>query len=141
MMVTLIFVIIVACVYCSISFSKGVSLHPSGDLKMLFHFSYVHRVGRTARAGREGYAVTFVTDNDRSLLKAIVSIGLSNAAHVLACFELYILMAMLLNIFFHPLFSSNYASSYTGLRYIDFFYIKKMWFIEFSHFVRRSIYT
>lgn len=35
--------------------------------------SYVHQVGRTARAGREGYAVTFVTDNDRSLLKAIVS--------------------------------------------------------------------
>ncbi|KAG6648444.1 hypothetical protein CIPAW_07G148200 [Carya illinoinensis] len=33
--------------------------------------SYVHRVGRTARAGREGYAVTFLTDNDRSLLKDI----------------------------------------------------------------------
>ncbi|KAK1262506.1 DEAD-box ATP-dependent RNA helicase 28 [Acorus gramineus] len=33
--------------------------------------SYVHRVGRTARAGREGCAVTFVTENDRSLIKAI----------------------------------------------------------------------
>ncbi|KAK9946918.1 hypothetical protein M0R45_012357 [Rubus argutus] len=33
--------------------------------------SYVHRVGRTARAGKEGCAVTFVTDTDRSLLKAI----------------------------------------------------------------------
>lgn len=45
------------------------------DYILNFHSfcSYVHRVGRTARAGREGYAVTFVTDNDRSLLKAIVS--------------------------------------------------------------------
>ncbi|XP_050364984.1 DEAD-box ATP-dependent RNA helicase 28 isoform X2 [Argentina anserina] len=33
--------------------------------------SYVHRVGRTARAGKVGCAVTLVTDTDRSLLKAI----------------------------------------------------------------------
>lgn len=33
--------------------------------------SYIHRVGRTARAGKEGYAVTFVSDNDRSVLKSI----------------------------------------------------------------------
>lgn len=35
-------------------------------------------MGRTARAGREGYAVTFVSDEDRSLLKAIVSILVSD---------------------------------------------------------------
>lgn len=40
---------------------------------MSVSYSYVHRVGRTARAGREGYAVTFILDNDRSLIKAIVS--------------------------------------------------------------------
>ncbi|PWA70848.1 DEAD-box ATP-dependent RNA helicase 28 [Artemisia annua] len=34
----------------------------------------VFSLGRTARAGREGYAVTFITDNDRSLLKAIADI-------------------------------------------------------------------
>ncbi|KAL8139044.1 hypothetical protein V2J09_005045, partial [Rumex salicifolius] len=33
--------------------------------------SYIHRVGRTARAGKAGHAITFVTDNDRSLLKSI----------------------------------------------------------------------
>ncbi|XP_057794855.1 DEAD-box ATP-dependent RNA helicase 28 [Salvia miltiorrhiza] len=34
--------------------------------------SYVHRVGRTARGGKVGYAVTFVTDEDRSLLRTIL---------------------------------------------------------------------
>lgn len=54
----------------------------------LTSYSYVHRVGRTARAGREGYAVTFVPDNDRSLLKDIVSIIFSYAL-VLSTWELF----------------------------------------------------
>jgi ATP-dependent RNA helicase DDX27 len=33
---------------------------------------YVHRVGRTARAGQNGCAVTFATEKDRPLLKAVV---------------------------------------------------------------------
>lgn len=52
---------------------KMLNLQPDGSVIFFSLCSYVHRVGRTARAGREGYAVTFVTDNDRSLLKAIVS--------------------------------------------------------------------
>eukprot|EP00250_Pteridium_aquilinum_P010415 c19370_g1_i2 orf=528-3065(-) len=33
--------------------------------------TYVHRVGRTARAGQEGCAVTFVSEKDRNLLKEV----------------------------------------------------------------------
>lgn len=33
--------------------------------------SYIHRMGRTGRAGQEGHSVTFVTDKDRDLLKEI----------------------------------------------------------------------
>ena len=38
--------------------------------------TYVHRVGRTARAGRGGVAVTFAGEKDRQLLKGLVRAGL-----------------------------------------------------------------
>lgn len=37
--------------------------------------TYLHRVGRTARAGLEGLAVSLVTDDDRGLLKSVVKQG------------------------------------------------------------------
>ena len=33
--------------------------------------AYLHRIGRTARAGATGCAITFVTDADRALVKAM----------------------------------------------------------------------
>lgn len=58
-------------------------------LKILLMASrYVHRVGRTARAGRKGCAVTFVTERERSLLKAIVrnQFVIANLVFSLNCF-------------------------------------------------------
>ncbi|MBO0472626.1 ATP-dependent RNA helicase DeaD [Enterococcus sp. DIV0840] len=37
--------------------------------------SYIHRVGRTGRAGKEGFALTFVTSKEESLKKEIESFG------------------------------------------------------------------
>lgn len=37
--------------------------------------SYLHRVGRTARAGTSGRSITFIEDNDRLLLKEIIKKG------------------------------------------------------------------
>lgn len=43
--------------------------------------TYLHRVGRTARAGRGGFAVTLAEDGDRTLLKAVVKqVGVQLAA-------------------------------------------------------------
>ena len=36
--------------------------------------TYVHRVGRTGRAGNSGKAITFFTDEDKPLLKSLANI-------------------------------------------------------------------
>lgn len=33
--------------------------------------AYLHRIGRTARAGRQGRAVSFIDDSDRALVKEV----------------------------------------------------------------------
>jgi superfamily II DNA/RNA helicase len=40
--------------------------------------TYLHRIGRTARAGATGAAVTFIEDEDRQLLKEVVKKGKVN---------------------------------------------------------------
>ena len=46
----------------------------SGDIRHTLQ-QYIHRVGRTARAGREGSSITLVGENERKLLKEIVKTG------------------------------------------------------------------
>ena len=42
---------------------------------------YVHRIGRTARAGKSGRAITFVTKEEQHLVKAIESFGRTKIEH------------------------------------------------------------
>ncbi|KAI1430977.1 P-loop containing nucleoside triphosphate hydrolase protein [Xylaria sp. CBS 124048] len=43
---------------------------------------YVHRVGRTARAGRSGVAITLAAESDRKVVKSVVKAGKSQNAKI-----------------------------------------------------------
>lgn len=36
--------------------------------------TYIHRVGRTGRAGQQGKAITFYTDEDKPLLRSLANV-------------------------------------------------------------------
>merc|ERR1711892_847652 len=44
--------------------------------------SYIHRIGRTGRAGREGRAVTFFTEEDRTILRTIAQVMRNSGCYV-----------------------------------------------------------
>ncbi len=52
---------------------KGVNLVVNYDFPPST-VSYIHRIGRTGRAGRSGRAVTFFTDQDKTLLRSIATV-------------------------------------------------------------------
>lgn len=45
---------------------------------------YLHRVGRTARAGRKGTAITLAAENDRKVVKAAVKAGKAQKAKIVS---------------------------------------------------------
>ena len=49
---------------------RVVNYHLPRELK-----NYLHRAGRTARAGREGTVINFVTERDQNLIKRLESVG------------------------------------------------------------------
>ncbi|KAI9883279.1 MAG: nucleolar DEAD-box protein required for synthesis of 60S ribosomal subunit [Watsoniomyces obsoletus] len=48
------------------------------------HEIYLHRVGRTARAGRAGRACTLAAEGDRKVVKTIVKVGRSQGAKIVS---------------------------------------------------------
>ena len=44
--------------------------------------SYVHRIGRTGRAGRPGEAITFFTESDMTMLRSIANVMKLSGCHV-----------------------------------------------------------
>jgi len=52
---------------------KGVNLVINYDFPTST-VSYIHRIGRTGRGGRQGEAITFFTDKDKTLLRDVASI-------------------------------------------------------------------
>lgn len=50
---------------------KGIETVINYDMPQSYE-QYIHRVGRTARAGRDGRSVTFICETDRKLLKKVI---------------------------------------------------------------------
>lgn len=50
--------------------------------------TYIHRVGRTGRAGMEGKSITFFTDEDKPLLRSFANV-LKVTIHKIFLFEIY----------------------------------------------------
>merc|ERR1712228_959959 len=44
--------------------------------------SYIHRIGRTGRAGRDGKAITFFTEEDRTILRTIAQVMRNSGCEV-----------------------------------------------------------